>query len=904
MRRMALPNRSILLLAALVAALFLFSLMFTAPAEGRPTIRASFFGAYPSAVGSRLDNLPSISGHCGACHYKFTGGGTRNPYGAAVEAALPGFPNTDAGRQQAILSIQGIDHDGDGYTSQTEITNITTYANTPTFPGLTSSNVGSVTDVNVNDILSYLTPSTGVDVTPPAVTVTSPNGGQTWTGGTSQTIAWIATDAVGVTSVDVFYQDSEAAAWTPIATGLANSGSTTWSVHNTPTTAARVRVLARDAANNQGMDQSDNLFTIAMTPGGIAPTTLRDFKMPGTQPFQGGSFTASTECVTCHGGYNTSVEPGHNFLGSMMGQAARDPLFLACLAIAEQDAPSSGDLCLRCHTPFGWMLGRSNPTGGTGLTDLDRDGVACDFCHRAVDPVYKPGVSPVEDQGVLNNLTPGLVPSHYSNGQFVVDPDPRKRGPFNDTVASHSVLTSSFHRSSEFCGTCHDVSNPVFNHVAGADYAPGAFDQAALSMASTDLMPLERTYSEWKNSAFPGGVYQPEFAGNKADGIVSTCQDCHLRDVSGVGCNQPGVPTRPDLPLHDMTGGNAWMPPVISQIFPAETNAAALAASPTRAVSMLQKAADLSLSYAIEADSFRALCTVTNRTGHKLPTGYPEGRRMWLHVVARDVNGSVVYESGAYDPATGVLAMTPEPHVYEVKLGMSPTLAGALGLPSGPSFHFALNDTVIKDNRVPPAGFTNAAFSLFGGAPVDPHFPGPGPRYADGQSWDRAEFPLPADAHSVAVRLYYQTTSKEYVEFLRDFNTTTTAGANLFSLWTANGRAAPVLMQSDSIAMSITAVDDNVTAPVKPHLAILRNPFEGSLDLRLDLRGGEKVMLEVYDVRGRLVSKRDYGTLAGAANRLAWNGRQRNGSAAPSGVYWAIVRAGNQTWKRQVVLLR
>lgn len=48
----------------------------------------------------------------------------------------------------------------------------------------------------------------------------------------------------------------------------------------------------------------------------------------------------------------------------MMAQAARDPLFLACLAVEEQDAPSVGDLCIRCHSPGGWEEGRSTDTGG------------------------------------------------------------------------------------------------------------------------------------------------------------------------------------------------------------------------------------------------------------------------------------------------------------------------------------------------------------------------------------------------------------------------------------------------------------------------------------------------------------------------------------------------------------
>jgi hypothetical protein len=889
--------------ATLTVAPPLLALLLSAgSASGRPNIRASFFAAYPNAVGTQLDNLPSISGHCGVCHYAFTGGGPRNLFGQAVEAALPNYPNTDAGRQQAIHSIENFDSDGDGYTNLVEITDVLDYANTPTFPGLNSTNVSQISDVDPNDVYPYLTPTTGVDMTPPTVTVLAPNGTESWTGGTSHIISWIATDNVAVTNVDIFYRDSDSSPWTMLARNIANTGSFSWFVQNTPTTAARVQVLARDATNNSGTDESDNLFTILITPGGIAPTTLRDFHQPGTQPFGGGTFQASTECVTCHGGYDSAVEPGFNFQGTMMGQAARDPLFYACLAIAEQDAPSSGDLCLRCHTPFGWMSGRSQPTSGAELTALDRDGVACDFCHRLVDPDYKAGISPTEDQTVLGALS--SVPTNYSNGQYVIDPDPRKRGPFADAIALHPRLYSPFHRTSELCGTCHDVSNPVFDRVSGADYAPGPLDQAATSFASTDILPLERTYSEWKNSAFPAGVYAPDFAGNKADGIVAICQDCHMRDVSGAGCVEVGTPVRADLPLHDLTGGNAWLPNVIAGLYPTETNATALAASSQRAVQTLQKAAALGLTYAIEADSFRALVTVTNRTGHKLPTGYPEGRRMWLHVVARDVDGQTIFESGAYDPATGILSAAPEPKVYEIKLGITPSLAGALGVTAGESFHFTLNDSVWKDNRIPPAGFTNAAFASFGGAPVDPEFPGPGPRYPDGQNWDVTGYPLPANAHSVVAELLYQTTSKDYVEFLHDENTTNTAGQTMYDAWTGNGRSAPVVMERDSIAMSVTGVAEQPTTGPRTHFAILKNPFDQTLDMRVDLARPGAVTMRVFDVRGRLVAMRDFGTVAGGANRLAWDGRNDHGQEVRSGVYWAVVRAGDREWRRQIVRLR
>ena len=879
--------------------------LLAAPASGRPTIRASFFSVYPGAVGSRLDNLPSISGHCGVCHFRFTGGGERNPYGATVESELPFFPNTDAGRQQAILAVQNLDPEMDGFTALTEITDLATYVNTPTFPGLTTTNVASVSNVDVNDILAYLVPSTAGDTTPPTVTVTAPNGGESWTAGLASTVTWTAADNVGVTNVDLYFRDAETEPWAPLAKSIPNTGSFTWFVPNMPTPAARVRVVARDAALNTAEDQSNNLFAIFRQAGGIVPTTLRDFKQPGTQPAEAGPHDTSGVCLTCHGGYDSAVEPGHNFQGSMMGQAARDPLFFACVTIAEQDAPSAGDLCIRCHSPFGWLGGRSTPTDGSQLTSSDRDGVACDHCHRMVDPIYKAGVSPPEDQPLLSGMIPSHVPGTYANGQYVVDPDPRKRGPFSDAQALHPVLTSAVHLSSDFCGTCHDVSNPVFERVGGPDYAPGPLDQAAATISSSQLMPLERTYSEWKNSSYVAGVYAPEFAGNKPDGIVSSCQDCHMRAVSGKGCNDPAAPTRANLPLHDMTGGNTWMPGVIGSLYPATTDPTALADASARAKSMLEKAAVLGLALEPAADSFDVHVTVTNRTGHKLPTGYPEGRRMWLHVVARDMAGNVVYESGGYNAATGVLSMTPTPVVYEAELGVSPALAGALSLPSGKSFHFALNDTIYKDNRIPPLGFANAAFAAFGGGPVDPEHAGPDPRYADGQNWDTSTFTMPASAVRVWVELLYQTTSRDYIVFLRDQNTTNTTGQDLYDAWVTNGRAAPVVMETDSLVLNATGVATAEDAgPTVRGISVLSNPFDRELPIRLELGRPAPVAMDVFDVRGRRVAHQQFGTLGGGAHRIVWNGKDSGGRAAGAGIYWVKLQAGDRRIVRQVVRVK
>ena len=128
---------------------------------------------------------------------------------------------------------------------------------------------------------------------------------------------------------------------------------------------------------------------------GAAPlgTTREDFRLPGTQPMTITQPIATPEqCTPCHAGYGQpAVEPFRAWRGSMMAQAGRDPLMWAALAVSNQDAPHSGETCLRCHLGKGWLEGRSAPEDGTAMTADDRQGVQCGLCHRLVDPVAHAG---------------------------------------------------------------------------------------------------------------------------------------------------------------------------------------------------------------------------------------------------------------------------------------------------------------------------------------------------------------------------------------------------------------------------------------------------------------------------------------------------------------------------------
>jgi len=554
------------------------------------------------------------------------------------------------------------------------------------------------------------------------------------------------------------------------------------------------------------------LFAYATGPALVitaVPTTLEDFFLPGSQPGQSGTFDHPNQCDNCHGGYDPAAEPAFNWRGSMMSQAQRDPLYLAALAIANQDAPESGDLCIRCHSPVGWLSGRSLPTSGSSLTAADRESVQCHFCHKMIAPtpvgvnpypndtlyVTQPGNKPSTytiDQAYLATISSTIPPSH-SNGMYVCDNNDNRRGPYFDPQSNHNTPYSPFHSDAAFCGTCHDVSNPVYQTVRDDDgniigYTPNTFNAPAPDFNTYEMFPIERTYSEWLMSDYnsPGGITGTYFGGNKS--YVSTCQDCHMKDVTGKGCNKSYAPVRTDLPHHDMTGGSTWIPTLINQVFPGESDAAALQAGILRARDMLQHAATMQL--AVSQEQQHAEITVINETGHKLPSGYPEGRRIWLHLTASSSLSGEYHESGNYDYSTGYLNKTGA-KVYEIKPGLSPSIAAITGKTPGESFHFVLNDTIYFDNRIPPRGFTNANFDSIQSPPV-------GYTYADGQYWDNTLYEFPFIPDEVSVNLYYQSTSKEFIEFLRDTNYTNNAGTVMYNLWVNNGRCPPELMASAS----------------------------------------------------------------------------------------------------------
>jgi endonuclease/exonuclease/phosphatase family metal-dependent hydrolase len=90
-----------------------------------------------------------------------------------------------------------------------------------------------------------------------SVTVTSPNGGESWVGGTVHNVTWTSS---GVANVKLEYT-LDGSAWSTItASTAASAGSFAWTVPSSATTAAKVRVT--DTGSASVTDASNAAFTI------------------------------------------------------------------------------------------------------------------------------------------------------------------------------------------------------------------------------------------------------------------------------------------------------------------------------------------------------------------------------------------------------------------------------------------------------------------------------------------------------------------------------------------------------------------------------------------------------------------------------------------------------------------
>lgn len=476
-------------------------------------------------------------------------------------------------------------------------------------------------------------------------------------------------------------------------------------------------------------------------------------------------FQTSHNCVACHNSLTTAsgedVSIGTSWRATMMANSARDPYWQAAVRRETIDHPKVADHiedeCSVCHMPMARTLdsaaGRLGrifahlPVGQAATVEaqLAADGVSCTLCHQIT----------AELLGTRESFTGGyVIDVRAPLGQRPLF------GPFSIDSGRVRIMHSatgfrpseSLHvRQSEMCATCHTL----FTTARGRQGE------------SIGELPEQVPYLEWQHSA-----YRTE----------RSCQSCHMpvieepsRIASVLGELRQGAAR------HVFLGGNFFMLRMLNRFrdelgveaLPQELDAAARAT-----VHHLQtESATVSIAPRTPVQSRLSFdITVTNLTGHKLPTAYPS-RRVWLHVTVRDDQGQALFESGAIHDS-GLIdgndndadATRYEPHHLEITRQDQVQIYESMMADAGGAVTTGLLRGVryIKDNRLLPRGFDKSTagrdVAVHGEAAGDRDFGGRGDtvRYTIDVSGRQGPF-------RIDVELRYQPIAYRWAQNLRGY---------------------------------------------------------------------------------------------------------------------------------------
>lgn len=252
---------------------------------------------------------------------------------------------------------------------------------------------------------------------------------------------------------------------------------------------------------------------------------------------------------------------------------------------------------------------------------------------------------------------------------------------------------------------------------------------------------------------------------------------------------------------------------------------------------------------------------VENLSGHKFPTGYAAGRRAWLALVVA-TQSTETFFAGAYDAESGTLAPSPPPREY------SATHGRWIGNAAQADHHLALQDMIISDTRIPPKGFIASATTV----PKGPIEYGQGPSY---RNFDFAmiKFRSPDTLFGkvrLEARVYYQSMTREHVEFLHAENRTDQRGKIVEEIYRSTGRAPPVLVAAQTQEYDFTQDSSTSTGSASP------SP-EPTPPIDLNLRGGCSLSAPAQMGGSRVLSGPGTAVPTGAVLALAglWLRRKR-----------------------------
>ncbi|MBK04383.1 MAG: hypothetical protein CL920_16985 [Deltaproteobacteria bacterium] len=361
-----------------------------------------------------------------------------------------------------------------------------------------------------------------------------------------------------------------------------------------------------------------------------APKSYRDFNSK--------HFIGSYECTPCHNGIkdndgnDISIET--DWSSTMMANAARDPFWKAKVEQETQLHPQHKDLiadkCTVCHMPLANVeshkANKSPKLFGDGFLNAKHDlfplamsGVSCTLCHQIKDD---------PSLGTLKGFSGGYLIETF-------DEESRRKlyGPYMnvDTVPMLNAIgftpTGSKHvTEAKLCSSCHNVLTAYVDEKG-----------AVVPKKKEDYFPEQVTFDEWSASRYATST-SPQ-----------SCQWCHMARISQVKISDgpPWIQTRETFGRHVFVGGNTFMLQIMKDnkdLLGIQSNQFDLTITKTK--EMLKRASLIEVTKKTFGEGrLLVQLTVKNKSGHKLPTGYPS-RRVFIHFVVKDTQGKIWFESG------------------------------------------------------------------------------------------------------------------------------------------------------------------------------------------------------------------------------------------------------------------
>jgi flagellar hook assembly protein FlgD len=101
--------------------------------------------------------------------------------------------------------------------------------------------------------------------------------------------------------------------------------------------------------------------------------------------------------------------------------------------------------------------------------------------------------------------------------------------------------------------------------------------------------------------------------------------------------------------------------------------------------------------------------------------------------------------------------------------------------------------------------------------------------------------------------------------------------------------------------------DGTMTQPsqiVHPFRLLENSPFNSQTTIRYSLPAEGKILLQIYNITGRLVKTLANANMKPGVYSVIWNGDDEQGNKVASGVYFYAIKSDGQSIQKKMLMLR